>query len=50
MKHVSLWKTWCDLSREYKEIDWSIVVEENETHVDATTLGAQACAGGACAI
>ena len=50
MKHVSLWKTWCDLSREYKEIDWSNVVEENETHVDATTLGAQACAGGACAI
>jgi ribonucleoside-diphosphate reductase alpha chain len=50
LKHVSLWKTWCDLQREYKEIDWSTVVEENESHVDATTLGAQACAGGACAI
>ena len=50
LKHVSLWKTWCDLKRDYKEIDWSNVVEENETFVDATTLGAQACAGGACAI
>lgn len=50
LKHVSLWKTWCDLQREYKEVDWSQVVEETETHVDATTLGAQACAGGACAI
>lgn len=50
LKHVSLWKTWCDLQREYKEIDWSNVVEENETHVDATTLGAQACAGGACVL
>lgn len=50
LKHVSLWKTWCDLQREYKEIDWSTVVEESETHVDATTLAAQACAGGACLI
>lgn len=48
MKHVSLWKTWCDLKREYKEIDWSEVVEEIETHVNADTLGSQACAGGAC--
>jgi ribonucleoside-triphosphate reductase len=48
LKHVSLWKTWCDLSRDYKEIDWSYVVEETESHVDATTLAAQACAGGAC--
>lgn len=50
MKHVSLWKTWCDLKREYKEIDWSEVVEEHETHVKADTLGSQACAGGACLI
>lgn len=50
LKHVSLWKTWCDLQREYKEVDWSTVVEEVETHVDATSLAAQACAGGACAI
>lgn len=50
MKHVSLWKTWCDLKREYKEIDWTQVVEEHETHVKADTLGSQACAGGACLI
>jgi ribonucleoside-diphosphate reductase alpha chain len=50
LKHVSLWKTWCDLKRDYVEIDWSKVIEESETYVDASTLSAQACAGGACAI
>ena len=48
LKHVSLWKTWCDLKREYKEIDWTSIIEEHESHVDADTLGSQACAGGAC--
>lgn len=48
LKHVSLWKTWCDLKREYKEVDWANVVEEMETHVNADTLGAQSCSGGAC--
>ena len=50
LKHVSLWKTWCDLKREYKEIDWTEIVEEHETHVNADSLGAQACAGGSCEI
>jgi intein/homing endonuclease len=45
LKHVSLWKTWCDLKREYKEIDWSNVVEEDETFVNADTLASQACVG-----
>lgn len=48
MKHVSLWKTWCDLKREYKEIDWAESKEIQETYVNADTLGAQACAGGKC--
>jgi ribonucleoside-diphosphate reductase alpha chain len=48
LKHVSLWKTWCDLKREYKEIDWTSTKEEVENHVNADTLGAQACAGGKC--
>lgn len=48
IKHVSLWKTWCDLSREYVEIDWSTVQELNESFVNADTLGAQACSGGSC--
>ena len=48
IKHVSLWKTWCDLKREYVEIDWDTVYEEFETVVSADTLGAQACSGGQC--
>ena len=48
MKHVSLWKTWCDLSREYKDIDWSSVIEENETYFNANEFAAVACAGGKC--
>lgn len=50
MKHVSLWKTWCDLKREYKEIDWAEVKEERHDFVSVDTLGAQACAGGQCEI
>jgi len=48
MKHVSLWKTWCDLKREYVELDWTQVVEDHETHINADTMGAQACSGGSC--
>jgi len=50
LKHVYSWKLWLDLKREYKEIDWSSVLEETENHVSADTLGAQACAGGACTL
>jgi ribonucleoside-triphosphate reductase len=48
LKHVSLWHTWLTIKRTHKEVDWTNVVEETESHVDANTLGAQACAGGAC--
>jgi len=48
LKHVSLWKTWCDLRREYVEIDWPSLSEESATFVNADTLGAQACSGGSC--
>jgi ribonucleoside-diphosphate reductase alpha chain len=49
LKHVSLWKTWCDLKREYVELDWTQITEDHESHVDADTLGAQACSGtGTC--
>jgi ribonucleoside-diphosphate reductase alpha chain len=48
LKHVSLWKTWCDLKRDYVEIDWTVAIEEAQTFVDADTLGAQACSGGSC--
>jgi len=45
LKHVSLWKTWCDLTREYEEIDWENVVEEHQVYTDADTLASQACVG-----
>jgi len=45
LKHVSLWKTWCDLHREYKDVDWSNVIEVDHDYVDADTLASQACAG-----
>lgn len=48
LKHVSLWKTWCDLKRDYVEIDWADAIEEAQTYIDADTLGAQACSGNAC--
>ena len=48
LKHVYVWKTWCDLKREYVEIDWSEVVEDQDFVIDVSTLGAQACAGGKC--
>lgn len=48
LKHVSLWKTWCDLSREYVEINWTEAKEETESYINADTLGASACSGGKC--
>ena len=50
MKHVSLWKTWCDLKREYVDIDWSKEKEVDHRFQNANELGAQACAGGKCEI
>jgi ribonucleoside-diphosphate reductase alpha chain len=50
LKHCYTLKQWLDLKREYKEVDWTDTVEENETYVSADTLGAQACAGGKCSI
>ncbi len=48
LKHVSLWKSWCDLKREYVEIDWGTAKEESQTYINADTMGASACAGGQC--
>lgn len=48
LKHVSLWKTWCDLKREYKTVDWESKTEDGPELVDVNTMGAQACSGGAC--
>lgn len=48
LKHVSIWKRWLDLKREYVEINWNKVVEVNNDGIDVDTMGAQACSGGAC--
>ena len=48
LKHVITFKYYLDLKREYKEIDWTEATEETETYVNADSLAAQACSGGAC--
>ena len=50
LKHVSLWKTWCDLRRECKEIDWSKYTSGKNDLVDASDLAASACSGGQCVV
>ncbi len=47
LKDVHNWKLWCDLHREWKDIDWGNVQEE-EYLVDANSIGGDACAGGKC--
>lgn len=47
MKEVHNWKLWCDLNREYKDVDYTQMIEEE----DNTKLSEEvACAGGACLI
>ena len=47
MKDVHNWKLWCDLEREYVDIDWSLCKEEEYDSLE--NFGTEsACAGGAC--
>ena len=48
LKDVSNWKLWCDLKREYEEVDWNSVVEEKETKIKADSIGSAECSGGTC--
>jgi hypothetical protein len=50
LKHVSLWKTFCDLSREYQDVPWEDAIEIDESLVAVDTLAAAACAGGKCLV
>jgi intein/homing endonuclease len=50
LKHVSLWKTWCDLKREYVDIDWTTIIEESGSYQNADEQAAAACSGGACEV
>ena len=47
LKEVSNWKHWCDLNREFKEVDYTnLIEEEDNTKFTQET----ACAGGTCQI
>jgi len=50
LKDCANLKLWNDLKREYKDIDWSDVVESEEYVIAADTMGAASCAGGACEV
>lgn len=50
LKDVSNWHTWVNLQQNYREIDWSQVVEKKETYQNADEFAAAACAGGKCDI
>jgi len=50
LKDVNNWKTWCDLKREYTEIDWSTVLEESEFYQNVDETAGAACSGGKCDI
>lgn len=50
LKHVSLWKTWCDLKREYKEVNWEEIKEDVQEYENVDEMSAQACSGGKCEI
>ncbi len=47
LKDVNNWKYWCDLRREYVDVDYTTMIEEkDETKLEQTI----ACAGGACTL
>lgn len=47
LKQVGNWKTWCDLSREYKDVDWTKCYEDEKGNLQ--DFGGEGGAGGACA-
>ena len=47
LKDVNNWKTWLDLQREYKEVDYSLMTEEND---ETSVTREWACAGGSCSL
>ena len=46
LKDVYNWKVWCDLSREYVDVDWSQCFETEQGELD--TSAGSACSGGQC--
>ncbi len=47
LKDVHNWKLWCDLNREYVEVDYTTMFEESDTTKVQETI---ACGGGACEV
>jgi len=47
LKSVHNWKMWCDLVREYKDVDYATMVEDSD---NTRPMQEWACAGGACQI
>ena len=47
LKDVNNWKYWCDLKREYKDVDFTTMVEESD---ETKTTQEWACSGGACTV
>lgn len=45
LKDVANWKYWCDLRREYKEVDYTEMIEEQDNTKQAQEW---ACSGGKC--
>jgi ribonucleoside-diphosphate reductase alpha chain len=48
LKDVNNWKLWCDLSREYRDIDWNEITEENPGFKAPNLEAGAACSGGKC--
>jgi len=46
LKDIYNWKVWCDLSREYVEVDWSQCFETEQGAMDIEA--GSACSGGKC--
>jgi ribonucleoside-triphosphate reductase (thioredoxin) len=47
LKSVNNWKLWCDLNREYAEVEYDLLIEEEDNTTIQDTI---ACAGGKCEI
>lgn len=50
LKEVHSWKQWCDLTREYMDVPWDQMFEENFEAKNAADDAATACSGGACEV
>ena len=48
LKDVHNWKLWCDLNREYQDVDWALFSEAQDNTKDVSLDAA--CAGGKCEI